>query len=179
MKLIPFRQPKKYQNTIGVHEYYKIPLIFLKEETQWKYYESKEQLKDENNITGLLCPHVYLENSEGKVFSLRSLPEILRQRNGKDKIEASENFYIVLKFKEEIGQNMKTKIDEIIADQIVQGETVEVHIKELSTPDGKALKNEDEKVLFCKNYENMLQKPRSSRDNVIIIRSDAIVIARV
>lgn len=172
-----FRQPTKYQNTIGAHENYKIPLIFLKEETQWKYFDSKEQLKDPNNITGLLCPHIYLQNSEGGVFSLRKLPEILYQKNIKEKTENPENFYIVLIFNEEVEKRIRTKAEEIVASQNVKGKIIEILVKDSNQ--GEASKTKSKNILLCNDFGNLLEKFRSTRENIVVIRSDATVIARV
>jgi len=159
-------KPRNCQQTIGVHPDYKIPLIFLKEETQWRY---KYQNRGGNNdIAGLLCPHVEITDRAGTQISLRHLPEVLYQRISlNEKEENPENFVIALMFKNQDENKYIEKVKQILSEkESTKGKIIPIVISQDSE-------------YSCQNMDLLLSKLQSNQDNIILIRSDSIIISKL
>ncbi len=149
----------------------------MKEETEWR---SKPQLKAKgsDSIEGLLCPHVNLLNQEGEQFSLRKLPEILQKKLVEENDPTPENFYIMLKFQENVGKTVSETAREIIAQQPMQGRIIDILVKQPSEVQDKTTSPKDT-VLYCQEMSLLLEKLKANKEQIVILRSDATVISRI
>jgi len=171
---LDIRKPRNSEQVIGVHPDYKIPLIFLKEETEWRYkYQNTQNSSD---ITGLLCPHVYITDNSGSQLSLRHLPEVIHQKLVSKNEENPENFVIALMFKDQSQNVYLEKVKQYLSEkESTHGKIIPILVNENQT----AATADKENVYSCQNLDMLLSKLQSSKDHIILIRSDSIVLSKL
>ena len=160
-------KPKNSEQVIGVHPDYKIPLIFLKEETGWRYKYKNHQ----SDISGLLCPHAEITDNSGNKLSLRHLPEVIHQKLASKNEENPENFVIALMFKKlNESSGYLEKVKQYLAEnESTQGKIIPILIGGENS----------ENVYSCQNIETLLSKLQANKDNIILIRSDSIILSKL
>jgi len=171
--IILFRNAQQYQQTIGVHPDYKIPLVFPKEETQWQYAYPDTPA---DKTRGMLCPHIYIRDCKGNTLSLRELPEHLFKKFVEYKHSNPELFYIILSFKQDESTIDKEKINEVLKKEPIQAK--KVYIKLLNKEESSKIEDieEHEAIFSTDDLEKLLERLSCDASRTVIIRSDATVI---
>ena len=150
----------------------------MKEETQWKYTNKKAGVSDSSDIQGLLCPHVYIKDNKGQILSLRGLADYLYRSQVSQDVSDPENFYIVLRFKADVGKIVEKQAQQVIDQQVIKGRILEVKILE-NTHHQIDKEGLDKHTFYSIDRRLLFEKLQCREPNVVIIRPDSTVVAKL
>lgn len=121
----------------------------------------------------MLCPHFYIEDSKGAQISLRQLPSYLYNKAKKDEGECEENLYVIVRFKDSLDKAVQENIEDVIEREVIKGKKIDVQIVNQARKDG-------DNVFSCRGQlSDLLNKLGCNESNVLVIRGDATLIAKL
>jgi hypothetical protein len=130
---------------------------------------------------GLLCPHMYIKTKEGNEISLRQLNTYVYEKLKEQGKDDPERFCIVLRFKEKLDREVDEQVNLCVQANMYKRQRYDIRVMSISGKN-KAEKegsSDSEDVIYASKISNLLDLLDCDKNNVVVMRSDATIIAKV